>query len=479
MPPQLQALIGVVLIPGLALVASRVIHGRSRVPLYPICTAVGILALLATVLQSTRAIEVAVIGGEVGDVISREAFAGIETVFGRLAQPPVVFATAILPAVIYFSALMSALYYLGFMQWVSRCIATLLHVVFRGYLSGSEALVAVINVFAGQTEAPLAVKPYVSRMSRSQLVTMMTCGFATVSAPLAFVYASMLSQGDAALNPYYLSKLISASFLSIPAALLMAKIIEPSQSKLTDEQQVPVISHDPANAPSSLLDAIAIGAKGGVVLAVNIGALLIAFGAILALVDLCLVRMGGSLVCSLLVDQAPVGTIAERVSSCAERFSLSSMLGIMFRPIAWIIGIDWSDSEKVGRIFGEQLIATEFVAFRSLADLISPGEGAFGLSLRNTTLAIFALCGFASLPSIGVQIGALSAIAPEKRRDIVNLAPRAMLAGLLASWLTAALTGLYSGPPSWNGGKVRMGYSIEEPFAYVDDRNTKTEMRCD
>ena len=415
---QLQALVGIFGFLALGWAVGRLSNGPHRVSWYPVLAAVILLFVLATVLQ-TPVMEVAILAGQVGDAISREAHAGIRTVFGRLADPPIVFATAILPAVIYFSALMSAFYYLGIMQRISQTLAFGLRTVFRGHLSDSEAIVAAVNVFAGQTEAPLSVKPYVQRMSDSELVAMMACGFATISAPLGFVYSSMLSDGDAALGPYYLSQLIAATLLSIPAALLMARLVQPSQSS-TDGSPARITT-DAETAPSSLLDAIALGAKNGVVLAVNIGALLIAIGAILALIDLFLVTVIGNTSCRFFDDPTRV---------CAERFRLSGLLGSLFSPVAWLIGVEWSDSAAVGRLLGEQLIATEFIAFGNLADMIGPEEGAFGLSLRSTTLAIFALTGFASLPSVGVQIGALSAIAPSKRSDIVRLAPKAMGVGL-------------------------------------------------
>ena len=243
--------------------------------------------------------------------------------------------------------------------------------------------------------------------------------------------------------------------------MLLAKVIEPDKTRQSEyvESDKNVQSEHVAEGsssseseelgkPQSFVDSLVIGSKQGVILVVNIAALLITIGAILSVINFLLTTV--------------VGT------------DLSAIFGWLLRPVAWVIGVEWGDCKSVGALMGTEIVATEFIAFSQLADKLDVREQAPSLSLRTTTLAIYALCGFASLPSIAVQIGALSAIAPGKKSEIIRLAPRAMIAGLLASWLTAAVVGVFTFPVKYqDGDTLRIGYSAERPFAFTDDGEAK------
>jgi len=351
---------------------------------------------------------------------------GIHIVFGSLAdQTPAIFAISILPVVIYFSALLAVAFYTGLMQFLTRVCAHAISLACGRHLTGPEAVAAAANIFVGQMEAPLCIGPQIHVMNRSQLMSMMTCGFATMAATVSVLYAGLLSANDSEVVPIYLLFIMRATVLAIPAAILMAKImVPPDPGAPTAIPPVQAIA-----SHSGLLDAIAHGARQGVQLAVNIGAMVIVFAAMLALIDAAISATVGNW----------VWTVLPWSSACelpASHFGVRDLLGYLLAPIAYLLGIRWADACAVGRLMGVGIFATEYRAFYELME--SPSA----ISRESFVLAIFALSSFANLPSIGVQVAGLSNLCPTRRADFVALAPRAMVAGLLASWLGAAMAGL-------------------------------------
>jgi CNT family concentrative nucleoside transporter len=355
----------------------------------------------------------------VNSVISASA-AGIAFLFGEVQDPEGpwgwIFAIQALPIIIYFASLMAILYYVGVMQ---RVVAALAWVLRRAVgVSGTEALAMAANVFVGQTEAPLCVKPYIDRMTRSQLMTLMVGGFATIAGSVLAAYVGLLGGADEDLRVAYTRDLMIASVMSAPAALVIAKMLIPDEGDAPEES---VHAFNPDTGATNLLDAAAAGATDGMRLAVNVGAMLMAFVALIALVNMPLGALGGQ-----------IGV---------EHLSLQTILGWIFTPVAWLMGVVWSDCQIVGSFLGEKLVATEFVAYTSLARTMSAETPA--IAPRSAHISAYALCGFANFPSLAIQIGGLSAIAPSRRADFSQLALRAMVGGALASWMTACIAGLF------------------------------------
>lgn len=377
------------------------------------------------------------------------ADAGIVFVFGdRLINPAgpwgFVFAVKVLPVIVFFASLMGVLYHLGVMQ---RVVAGVAWVLRRGLgVTGAEALSASANIFVGQTEAPLTVKPYIAGLTRSQLMAVMVGGFATIAGSVMAAYIGML--GDAfteidaarrgvALTPEMISAgggrvlfaqhLLCASIMSAPAGLVMAKLMVP-EVEAPRQETLNALLEDQRET-RNVIDAAARGAGDGLRLALNVAAMLVAFVALLAMINW------------------PLQAISDLPSIAAWRaahdigpITLQSLLGAGLRPMAWLIGADWGEAGRVGGLMGTGVVATEFVAYANLAGHIRAGE----MSARSAMLATYCLCGFANIASIGIQIGGLSALAPERRSELAALAPRAMLAGALACWMTGAMAGLFS-----------------------------------
>ena len=277
--------------------------------------------------------------------------------------------------------------------------------------SGAETLTAAGNIFVGQTEAPLLVKPFVERMTRSELMAVMTAGFATVAGGVMAAYAGMLS----GVFPEIAGHLMAASVMSAPAALVVAKLMVPE----TGEPETAGSVQTPVERPDvNVIEAAARGASEGLQLALNVGAMLLAFLALIALLNAVLGWRG-----------ALVGI---------EALSLERILGWLLAPVAWIMGAPWEDAATVGSLMGLKTVATEFVAYLGLAE--SMGQGA--LSPRSATIAAYALSGFANFASIAIQIGGIGGIAPKRRRDLAQLGLRAMIGGSLAAFMTASIAGM-------------------------------------
>ena len=344
---------------------------------------------------------------------------GIEFVFGPAASTAggplgFVFAVQVLPLVIFFSALIAVLYHLGVMQWVIRGLAAILKRALN--VTGIEAMVMATNVFVGQAEAPLAVRPYLSKMTRSQIMTLMTGGFATIAGTVLIAYVGFIGGAEDAARIEALKNLLLASLLSAPAAFVLAKIMVPEGAQAFD---VDIAGADLYEPSRNIFDAAAQGATDGLKLAANIAAMLIAYVSLLALVNW------------------PIGAATEALFGTA--WYLQDALGAVLQPLAFALGVPWEDANLVGGLIGQKIILTEFVAYAEFGALIH-GD-ATALSPKSIVIATFALCGFANFASIAVQTGALTIIAPDRRADVVALGFKAMIAGALASMMTAAIAG--------------------------------------
>ncbi|MDT8435471.1 MAG: nucleoside transporter C-terminal domain-containing protein [Gemmatimonadota bacterium] len=349
--------------------------------------------------------------------------AGAAFVFGNLVRPVVPveggegtvpllanFAFSVLPTIIFFSALMTILYYAGLMQRVVRGVAWAMQRTLG--TSGAETTSAAGNIFVGQTEAPLLVKPFVERMTMSELNTVMTGGFATVAGGVMAAYVAML----AGAFPSIAGHLLAASIMAAPAGILVSKMLVP-------ETEAPetggALSVDVEMDHANVIDAAAGGAADGMRLALNVGAMLIAFLALIALIN---------------------GLLAWTLGLAGiEGITLETLLGWAFAPVAWLIGAPWQDAAALGSLFGVKMVANEFVAFQMLSDGLASGSA---LSPKSVILATYALTGFANFSSIAIQIGGIGGIAPSRRQDLSRLGLRAMLGGTVATWMTATLAGV-------------------------------------
>ncbi|MBI1291909.1 NupC/NupG family nucleoside CNT transporter [bacterium] len=318
----------------------------------------------------------------------------------------------VLPTIIFFSALTSILYHLNILQQIVKGIAIVMQKTLG--TSGAETLSAAANIFVGQTEAPLIVKPYLPRMTKSELMTVMVGGFATVAGGVMAAYVTMLS----AKLPSIAGHLLAASIMSAPAALVFGKLMQPEEENPETGKTLHVAFEKES---VNVLDAAALGTSDGLKLALNVGAMLIAFLALIALLDL---MLGG------------IGSLffGEDVPAW---FTLRGIVGYIFAIPAWFLGVtDWTEAVKVGQLLGVKMVANEFVAYLDLSTMMN---GDSPISERSAIIASYALCGFANLGSIGIQIGGLSAIAPSRRQDLSRLAFRAMLAGTFAANATGCV----------------------------------------
>ena len=339
-----------------------------------------------------------------------------------------VFAFMALPSILFFSALSSLLYYFGVLQFVVRKMAWVMSRVMR--LSGAESLAAAANVFVGQTEAPLIVKPYVPKMTRSEMLALMVGGMATIAGSVFAIYMGMLGGSDEQSKIEFGKFLLCASVMNAPAALLVAKILLPETQEVSRDLSVSreSIGRNP-------IDALANGTSQGLKLALNVGAMLIAFYAVIMLVNEILGGVGNMPWYG--ADNLN-GWISEISGGQFDGLSLETIFGVMFAPIAWLIGVNGNETLKVGQLIGIKIFATEFFAYVELA-----GMKEAGLSARSVFLSTFALCGFANFMSIGIQIGGIGALAPDRRSDLATLGVKALIGGTLASLLSACIAGMF------------------------------------
>ena len=311
------------------------------------------------------------------------------------------FAFRALPTIIFFSSLMAVLYHLGIIQFVVKWIARAMQKTMG--TSGSETLSVSANIFVGQTEAPLMIRPFIGKMTQSELMAVMVGGFATVAGGVLAIYVKWLTD-----IPGIAGHLLAASVMSAPAALVIAKIIYPETE--SSETMGDLKIHVEQNS-SNAMEALGNGATDGLKLAANVGAMLVAFISIVALVNY-LVSFAGT--------------------------SMNAILAIVFKPLAWTMGVPWEEAGQMGMLMGKKIVFTELIAYGDLKDIIAEGQ----ISERTAIIASYALCGFANFGSIGIQLGGIGGMAPERKKDLAKLVTKAMVGGALASWLTATVAGI-------------------------------------
>lgn len=322
------------------------------------------------------------------------------------------FAFGVLPTVIVFSALMSVLYHLGVMQLVVRWVAWVMQRTMG--TSGPETLAAAANIFVGHTEAPLVVRPYLAKLSRSELNALMVGGFATITGSLVAAYAGLGAEAG---------HIITASVISGPAALLIAKVMEPEREDYVPSQTLDMETAEPK---TNLIGAATQGASDGLKLALNIAAMLIAFLALLAMADYAVGQLGWWL--------------GYRDSQGVPTMSVSILLSYAFTPIAFIIGVPWNEAPAAGQLLGLKMFANEFVAFQRMGEMLATENP---LSDRTRHIMTYALCGFSNFAAIGIQVGGIGGLVPERRDEIARLGLRAMIGGTIACLMTACVAGQF------------------------------------
>ena len=329
-----------------------------------------------------------------------------------------VFAFQVLPTIIFFSSLMSVLYHLGIMQRVVQGMAWVMTKTMR--VSGAESLSVAANVFVGQTEAPLVVRPFIAKMTHSELLTLMVGGMATIAGGVLAAYVSILGGTDLATQTYYAKHLLSASIMAAPATMVIAKILIPETETSTTKGSVQIHVEKTA---TNVIEAAANGAADGLKLALNVAAMLLAFIALIAMVDYILQGLGSVTGINGLIGQ---------------ELTLKLILGYLLAPIAWLIGVPTQDIVTVGGLIGEKLVINEFVAYLHL------GEVKAMLSDKAVLISTYALCGFANFSSIAIQIGGIGPLAPNRKHDLAKYGLRAVLGGTIATMMTATIAGLIS-----------------------------------
>ncbi|MDY7092908.1 MAG: nucleoside transporter C-terminal domain-containing protein [Acidobacteriota bacterium] len=385
------------------------------------------------------------ISGKVAEFLNLSDY-GAAFLFGNLADPQYffpgegsawpgfgfLFAFKVLPTIVFFGGFMAVLYYLGLMQKVIEAVSHFMRWTIG--TSGAETLSCSANIFVGQTEAPLLIKPFLDDMTDSELLTIMVGGFATIAGG---VLAGYIAMGVPA------GHLIAASVMSAPAALVVGKIIFPEKehSQTAGDVRLPDIE-----AGGNVIEAASNGITDGLKLAVNVGAMLLGFIALIAVADV-LLNWLDSLIDGRLLGGEYIAYATAGMSPAVGEFagifpgSLQTFFGTVLRPLAFLMGVPWQDAAQVGNLLGIKLSLNEFVAFGTLGTYIQEGT----LGDRGTIIATYALCGFANFSSIGIQIGGIAAIAPNRKKDLARVGLKAMFGGAIASWLTATIAGLLIG----------------------------------
>ena len=354
--------------------------------------------------------------------------AGAEFLFGSLMDPAsfgFIFAFQVLPTIVFFSALTSLLYYLNILQYIVYGFAWLMHRTMR--LSGAESLAAAANIFVGQTEAPLVVKPYLEKMTASEILALMSGGMATIAGAVLVAYIAILGGDDPERMQYFATHLLVASIISAPAALMAAKLMLPETEEVNRELLIP--RH---RMGGNAIDAITLGATQGVKLAVNVAAMLLVFTALIAMVNY--------------IMHEGIGEwtgLNERILEWSDDrydgLTLQYMLGLLLSPVAWLLGVPYGDLMVVGQLLGEKTILNEFYAYVSFGQLKDAGVIA---NEKSIIIATYALCGFANFASIGIQVGGISALAPGQRLTLAKLGVKALIAGTIAAFITACIAGV-------------------------------------
>jgi concentrative nucleoside transporter, CNT family len=413
-----QRLIGVVGIATMLVIAYLLSYDRKRIDWRLVVTGLALQAGFG--LLVLRSAPGRWFFARVGDVVTGVlgfVVEGARFVFGYLVDfnipagidasaGPSVFAFKVLPTVIFFSSLMSVLYYMGIMQVVVKGIAWIMQKTL--HTSGAETLSASGNIFLGQTEAPLLIKPFVATMTPSELITVMIGGFATVSGGVMAAYVALLQRDF----PTIAGHLLAASVMNAPAGLLLAKMIQPETGEPITRNTLRI---EVEKTDSNVIEAAASGAGMGVTLALNIGGMLIAFIALVAMLNFGITWVGTHL--------------------GVEGLTIQSILGTVLRPIAWVMGVPWADTGYVGSLIGLKVTLNEFVAYSQFAADLQKGVA---IDPRSAVVAAYALLGFANFSSIAIQIGGIGGLAPARRGEIARFGMRAMIAGNLAAFMSAS-----------------------------------------
>lgn len=405
-----QQAIGAIGIAAILLIAFLLSNGKTRINFriilcaFALQAAIGILVLYVPVGRAG----IAALSSGVDSLLGYSN-AGINMVFGPLATDYTAsFALHVLPIIIFFGALLAVLYYLGIMQWVVRLIGGLLHIVIG--TGRIESLYAAANIFVGQSESPLVVKPYLRALTTPQMFALMTTGMAGIAGSLLAAYASMGMRTE---------YLLAASFMAAPGGLLMAKIIMPDEKRAKDapaEPDVKLADDAHGDKPVNVFQAAGNGTMDGLKVAVAVGAMLIAFVGLIAMMNGILSGLGGLF--------------------GYDDLTFQRVLGWVFAPVMFMLNIPWSEAQQAGQLFGEKLILNEFVAYLHFGEIIDT------LSPHTQAVVTFALCGFANFTSIAIQLGVLGELVPERKGEIAKLGLRAVAAGSLANLMSAAMAGL-------------------------------------
>ncbi len=400
---RLVSVLGLIVLTGIAYALS---DNRSKIQWRTVLTGILLQLVFAVIILKTAfgrgVFEVA--GNAFTSVLNYTA-EGSKFLFGNMANPAsmgFIFATMVLPTIIFMSSLMSVLYHLGIMQKVVEVVARVMMKVMKA--SGAESLAAAANIFVGQTEAPLVIKPYVNTMTRSEIMCLMTGGMATIAGGVLAAYVGFgIDAGH----------LLAASVMSAPAAIVCAKLMVP---EVEVSKTAGVVNVELPKMADNVIDAAASGASDGLKLAGNVGAMLLSFIALIAM-------MNGLL-----------GWIGSGIGFPQITFEL--IMGYVFAPVAWLLGCPWQDCIIVGNFLGKKLVLNEFVAYLDLKDQMG------NITPRSAILSTYALCGFSNFSSIAIQVGGIGTLAPEKRSTIVALGVKSLIAGTLACLMTAAVAGI-------------------------------------
>lgn len=387
-------------------------------------TQVGAALVFGDLSNAERMGKAVVAGQQLADaqVVNVDPATGVGAVTAKGWDPQAwkafgfVFAFQVLPTIIFFAALMGVLYHAGVMQQIVRGMAWAITKLMR--VSGAETTSVCASIFIGQTEAPLTIRPYIAKMTPSELLTIMVGGMAHIAGGVLAAYVGMLGGGDPEQQAFYAKHLLTASIMAAPATLVISKILAPETGEPLTRGTVRM---DVEKSTVNVIDAAAGGASDGLRLALNVGAMLLAFVALIALLN------------------APLTWLGEASGLAAwlgRPTDLGTLLGYVMAPVAWIIGVPWQDAVQVGGLIGQKIVLNEFIAYLQLAEIKDT------LTDQGRLVATYALCGFANFSSIAIQLGGIGGLAPERRSDIARLGMRAVLGGSIATFMTATIAGV-------------------------------------
>lgn len=434
-----RGLIGLLFCLGVAFAFSR---DRSRVDWRLVGTGLGLQIVLAVLILRVPAVSALFdVLASFFQAVLAYSEAGAQFLFGSLVTEVdsfgYIFAFQVLPTIVFFSALSSVLFYLGVLQRIVYAFAWVMKRTMR--LSGPESLAAAANVFIGQTEAPLVVKPYLEGMTRSELLCLMVGGMATIAGGVFAAYVGFLGGSDPVLQLYYAKHLLTASIISAPAAITVAKILLPERREHSIGEQMRMSGE----VGSNLLDAISRGTVDGLKLAINVGAMLLVFTALIFMLNSILLAstdaVNGAVNWGSGGDADWNAAIAAATGGRFEGLTFTYLIGLAFSPVAWLLGTPSEDITLVGQLLGQKTVINEFVAYAELDAIRAAGVE---LRPKSVLIATYALCGFANFASIGIQIGGIGAIAPGKRQLLTEYGLLALLGGTLACFLTAVIAGV-------------------------------------